>query len=113
MSDHEDAIDLYLPNDFIALAMGRLAAERIGAERLHEFRKSIAGTRERSGDSLYLRMWEEILDKGEDAVAEALTETSQRGQILRSVISFRAFVTKAERDDIVRTHTRNGFSRVS
>ncbi len=97
-----DATELYQANDFIALAMGRLAAQRLDTERLETFRSIIRRTRERTGDSKYLRMWDEILDRGSAAVAEALTERSERGQVLRSVISFRAFVTKDERDAIFR-----------
>ncbi len=51
-------------------------------------------------------MWDAIVDRGPEAIREAFTELSERGQILRSVISFRAFVTKAERDAIFREHTR-------
>jgi hypothetical protein len=106
--DHRfgDAIRLYQPGDFIALALGRLAAQRMSPERLHAFRETLEMARRRNGDSKYLRMWDEIVREGADAVVRAFTEPSERGQVLRSVVSFRAFVTKSERDAIFREHTR-------
>ena len=60
-----EATKNYQTNDFIALALGRLAAQRVTPETIHEFRKFITC-----------------------------------GQVLRSVISFRAFITKQERDPL-------------
>jgi hypothetical protein len=109
MSEHGptiDSTDLYQPNDYIALAMGRLAAPRVTAEGVEEVRKFVEFLRERRGDNAYLRMWDEIVKSGPEAVRQAFTEPSERGQVLRSVISFRAFVSKAERDAIFREYTR-------
>jgi hypothetical protein len=111
MSDRGDATELYQTNDLIALALGRLAAQRLAPDRLRAFQRTIQLARERAGDNKYRRMWEEIIMRGSDAVAEALTETTERGQVLRSVISFRAFVTKDERDAIFREHTRREAAR--
>ena len=101
MSEHtstNEATNLYQPNDFIALALGRLAATRVTPEGTEKLRSFIEFLRRRHGDA--------IVDRGPEAIREAFTELSERGQILRSVISFRAFVTKAERDAIFREHTR-------
>ncbi len=102
-----DASDLYLTNDHIALALGRLASKRLSRERIAEFRSSVERERSIHSDNTYLRAWIEIIDRGPGALREALTEPSERGQVLRSVISFRAFVSKDERDDIFRQHTRS------
>jgi len=98
-------------HNFIALEMGRLAAERVTMQTLHEFKKQLERTFERSGDSKYLRMWFEIVRMGPEAVRQALTETTERGRVLRSSISFRAFVSKAERDAIFHERTKGGVGR--
>ena len=102
-----DATDLYLPNDFIALAMGELAAQRLDQDRLELFRRDLDRLRSRSDDNAYFRAWDQIIAAGQDAVRRALTETSQRGQVLRSVIAFRVFVSKVERDEIFARYARN------
>jgi len=103
-----DATHPYQKGDFIALEMGRLAAWRVTPESLQDFKKYLEKTHERNGDSKYLRMWFEIVQRGPDAVKEAFTETSERGQVLRSTISFRAFVAKTERDKIFHERTKGG-----
>lgn len=102
-----DATDLYQTSDFIALALGRLAAQRLTPERLAEFRNGLVRDAHRQPNNKYLRFWEGVVEEGPRAVRRALTEPSERGQVLRSVISFRAFVTKNERDAIFREHTRS------
>lgn len=106
-----DATHFYQPGDFIALEMGRLAAQRVTPQTLREFKKHLEKTHERNGDSKYLRMWFEIVRRGPEAVKQAFTETSERGQVLRSSISFSAFVTKAERDRIFHERTKGGIGR--
>jgi hypothetical protein len=102
-----DGSELYLPNDHIALALGRLASKRLSPVRIATFRDLVERERSTHEDNKYLRQWIDIIDRGPNALREAFTETSQRGQALRSVISFRAFVTKAERDDIFRRIIRS------
>jgi len=106
-----DATRFYQPGDFIALEMGRLAAQRVTPETLEEFRLQLVKTRERNGDSKYLRMWDEIVRRGLTAVRQAFTEPSERGQVLRSTISFSVFVSKAERDAIFRANASIGMRR--
>jgi hypothetical protein len=101
-----DATRFYQPNDFIALELGRLAAARLDPVRLAHFRDAIQHLRELSGDTRYFRLWDRILEAGPDAVRRALVEPSERGQILRSVVSFRAFVEKQERDEIFARYGR-------
>jgi len=103
-----DATHLYQPGDFMALEMGRLAAQRVTTQTLQEFKKQLEKTNHRNGDSKYLRMWFEIVRSGPASVREALTDTSERGQVLRSSISFSAFITKAERDRIFHERTKGG-----
>jgi hypothetical protein len=91
--------------------MGRLAAKRVSPKTLEEFKLQLAKTRERNGDSKYLRMWDDIVRLDPGAVRQAFTEPSERGQVLRSTISISAFVTKAEHDAIVRERTRAGMRR--
>jgi hypothetical protein len=101
-----NATHLYRPNDFVALELARLASTRLDRERLERFRADVHRDRSRHGDNRYLRLWDSIIDNGPEAVRCVLLETSERGQILRSIVSFRAFVTKDERDEIVRRHAR-------
>jgi hypothetical protein len=103
----EDASHLYQTNDHIALALGRLASTRLSDDRIAEFRNFIDRERRDHSDNKYLRLWVDIIDSGPAALRDAFTERSERGQVLRSVVSFRAFVTKDERDDIFRQHTRS------
>jgi hypothetical protein len=101
-----DVTDLYQTNDVIALTMGRLAAQRITPERVREFRRFLDFLRRRHGDNKYLQIWETIVESGTEALSNMFTEPSERGQVLRSVISFRAFVSKSERDEIFREQIR-------
>ncbi|MBV8370422.1 MAG: hypothetical protein JO036_16055 [Candidatus Eremiobacteraeota bacterium] len=100
-----DATALYQPNDMIALRMGQLAATRVTEETLRRFRADLDRL-SRRGNSRYFRLWDTAFDAGPESVRRALTEPSQRGQVMRSLISFRAFVTKAERDAIVSENVR-------
>jgi hypothetical protein len=102
----KDATHLYQPNDFIALELGQLAAQRVTPQSLEQFRKDLQKMREKSRDSAYFRAWDTIIENGPEAVQRALIEPSERGQVLRSVISFRTFVSRDEREDIVRKHAR-------
>lgn len=102
-----DATSLYQPNDHIALAPGRLASTRLSNDRIAEFRNFVEHERKLHGNNKYLRLWIDIIDSGPTALRQVLTEPSERGQVLRSVVSFRAFVTKDERDDIFRRYARS------
>jgi predicted transcriptional regulator of viral defense system len=102
-----DATHLYQTNDHIALALGRLAAQRLSPDGIAAFRRFVQREQRLHHDNKYLRLWIDIINRGADALRQALTESTQRGQVLRSVISFRAFVSKAERDDIFRQYTRS------
>ena len=94
-----DATSLYQPNDLIALRMGRLAATRVNAESLSHFRDDLDRLHARGGGP-YVRLWSAAINTGPEAVRQLLVEPSQRGQVMRSLISFRAFVSKVERDVI-------------
>jgi hypothetical protein len=94
-----DATALYQPNDMIALRMGQLAATRVTEETLRRFRADLDRL-SRRGNSRYFRLWDTAFAAGPESVRRVLTEPSQRGQVMRSLISFRAFVTKAERHAI-------------
>ena len=103
-----EATHLYLVNDHIALALGRLAAERLSPDRIADFRRFVERSRGDHAENKYLRRWIDIVNNGPDALRAAFTEPSELGQVLRSVVSFRAFITKDERDDIFRRYTRSG-----
>jgi hypothetical protein len=111
MDERADATHLYQTTDHIALALGRLAAKRLSPDRIADFRGFVERERWLHSDNKYLRLWIEIIDNGPDAIRQALTEPSEQGQVLRSVISFRAFVTKDERDRIFQQYTRAGMTR--
>ncbi len=78
--------------------LGRLAAKRLTAKRLAEFRDWIARAQSRLGDYPYFRRWLEIINEGPDSVAAMLTNRGEAGRYMRSVATFRPFVSQAERD---------------
>lgn len=102
----DDATPLYQPNDMIALRMGRLAATRLDEKRLQRFSHDLERLQSRHHNSAYFGLWTAAVTAGPEAVRRLLTEPTQRGQVLRSLISFRAFVTKAERDAIFGENAR-------
>ena len=104
----EDPTHFYQSTDFIALEMGRLAATRIDAETLQAFKASIERKRAQVGDNKYYRMWDAIVSNGPTDIRAILTQRSERAQVLRSVISFRAFISKQERDAIFREYLAKG-----
>ena len=106
--DTADARPLYQPNDFIALEMAILAAKRLDPERLAAFHRDLLRLHPGSRKTQYVTWWEQAIAQGPDAVRSILVEPSQRGQVMRSVVSFRAFVTKRERDEIFTRHLRAG-----
>lgn len=93
-------------HDFLATELGKLAAPRVTAETLPRFRSDLDRLRKQNGDSPYLRFWDEAIAAGPAAVRRFMTERSERAQVMRSVISFRAFVSKHERDELLRRHVR-------
>jgi hypothetical protein len=97
----------YLINDEIALEFGKLAASRLTSDRLAAFRDSVHRSISQSGDNPYYQVWLQLIQAGPEPVAKALTDRTERGQVLRSVISFRSFVSKSEREHIVRKFSRN------
>jgi hypothetical protein len=101
-----NAISLYQPNDMIALRMGRLAANRVTPETLRQFGADLNRLHSRTSENVYLRIWRAAIAEGPGAVRNLLIEPSQRGQVLRSMISFRAFVSKPERDAIFSENAR-------
>jgi hypothetical protein len=102
-SEPKDATETYQPSDFIALALAQIASERLDDDRIHKFAHDIHQLRERS-DNRYLEAWEKLIEAGPEAIRRILTERSDRGQVLRSVCTFRAFVSPQERADIIAAH---------
>jgi hypothetical protein len=99
--------DTYLINDEIALEFGKLAASRLTEERLAVFRESVHRSILNAGNKSYYQEWLQVLRGGPETIAKALTERTEHGQVMRSVISFRAFVSKTEREQIVRKFSRS------
>jgi hypothetical protein len=96
-----DSTAAYQPGDMLALEMGLRAASRLTPTRLAQFRSNIEKIIARN-PSRYLRGWKRAIEDGPDAVRYLLTDRSDRGQVMRSVISFRPFVSKEERDALFR-----------
>jgi len=82
--------------------LGRRAAKRLTAERLAHFRDWLTRARTSVGDYPYFRQWLEIVDEGPDAVAAMLTRRDEVGRYMRSVTTFRPFISQAEREDYFR-----------
>lgn len=101
--DPRDATDTYQPNDFIALALAALASERLDDEHIKRFAADIRRLRERS-DNRYLETWEHLIASGREALRSTFLDRSDRGQVLRSVCTFRAFVSPRERAEIISTY---------
>ena len=96
-----DITGAYQRGDMLALEMGLRAASRLTPNRLAEFKSNIDKLVARN-PSRYVREWKRAIEEGPDAVRYLLTDRSDRGQVMRSVISFRAFVPKEERDALFR-----------
>jgi len=102
-SQARKATETYQPNDFIALAFAALASERLDDERIKRFAEDIRRLRERS-DNRYLQTWERLIARGPEALRTIFLEPSDRGQVLRSVCTLRAFVSPQERAEIIASH---------
>ncbi len=96
-----DITGAYQRGDMLALEMGLRAASRLTPDRLAEFKSNIEELAARN-PSRYVREWKRAIEEGADAVRDLLTDRSDRGQAMRSVISFRPFVSKEERDALFR-----------
>lgn len=81
--------------------MGLLAASRLTPDRLAQFKSNIEKLFARN-PSRYVSEWKRAIEEGPDAVRYLLTDRSDRGQVMRSVLSFRPFVSKEERDALFR-----------
>jgi len=81
--------------------LGRLAAKRLSADRLARFRAWLEEARARVGDYPYFRQWLDITDRGPDAVAVMFVRGDEFGRYMRSVATFRPFVSQAERDSFL------------
>lgn len=102
-SETRNATETYQPNDFIALALAALASQRLDDEHIKRFAEDIRRLRDRS-DNRYLETWERLIASGPDALRTIFLEPSDRGQVLRSVCTFRAFVSPQERAEIIASH---------
>ena len=96
-----DITAVYQRGDMLALEMGLRAASRLTPPRLAQFKSNIERLVARN-PSRYVREWKRAIEEGPDAVRDLLTDRSDRGQVMRSVISFRPFVSKEERDALFR-----------
>ena len=85
----------------LALEMGLRAASRLTPERMAQFKANIELLITRN-PSRYVREWMRAVEDGPEAVRDLLTDRSDLGQVMRSVISFRPFVPKEERDTLFR-----------
>jgi hypothetical protein len=99
--DSQTTIPGYLDYDAFALELGRLAASRLTEGSLQVF-KGFVHRLEQGGSSEYAQAWLKAIDDGPEAVRSILTDTTDRGQALRSCVAFRAFVSKDERDRLLR-----------
>lgn len=99
-SEPRNATDTYQPNDFIALALAALASQRLDDEHIKRFAEDIRRLRKRS-DNRYLETWEHLIASGPEALRSIFLDPSDRGQVLRSVCTFRAFVSPRERAEII------------
>jgi hypothetical protein len=93
-----DATESYRLDDFFALALGRLAAERLTPENLARFREELVATCKQRGNGNELRAWNSILARGERAIREAFTESTESGRLLRAAVSFDAFINQDEQN---------------
>lgn len=91
----------YQGTDRVALELGRRAADRLTPENIAAFRTFVERVFER-GRSPYAAAWLDAIQQGVRPLRELLLDASDRGQVMRSVISFRAFVPKSERDAVLR-----------
>jgi len=96
-----DITGAYQRGDMLALEMGLRAAMRLTPDRLAQFKSNIEKLAARN-PSRYVREWKRAIEEGPDAVRDILTDRSDHGQVMRSVISFRPFVPKEERDALFR-----------
>ncbi len=82
--------------------LGRIAAKRISAETLKQFRNWLMRMRARQGDFAYYRDWLDICAKGPSAVASVFNDSTEYGRYMRAVATVRPFVSQAERDTFYR-----------
>lgn len=82
--------------------LGRLAAKRLTAHRIAEFRAWVEGARERLGDYSYFRRWLEIIAEGPSAIEATMIDATEFGRYMRSVATLRPFVSQEERDSFYR-----------
>lgn len=86
------------------LAMGRLAISRLDPVHIREFRRLIEADMrsQRFGDHQVFREWLRRLELGPHALAEAFLDETERGRYMRAMAPLRAFISKAERSEILR-----------
>jgi len=82
--------------------IGRLAAKRLTAQRIAQFRVWLELARERLGDYSYFRRWLEIIAEGPSAIEATMTDATEFGRYMRSVATLRPFVSQQERDSFYR-----------
>lgn len=82
--------------------LGRLAAKRLTAHRIAQFRAWVERARERLGDYSYFRRWLEIIDEGPSAIEATMIDATEFGRYMRSVATLRPFVSQEERDSFYR-----------
>lgn len=87
------------------LAMGRLATSRLVPIRIHEFRRLIEADMrsQRFGDHQVFREWLRRSELGPHALAEAFLDETERGRYMRAMAPLRAFISKEERSEILRS----------
>ena len=108
-----DGADPYDETADALLAMGRLAANRLDPERIGEFRRLLEAEMRpgRFGDHPVFREWLRRANLGPDALANALLDRTERGRYMRSMAPLRAFVSREERFEILRSIAReHGFA---
>jgi hypothetical protein len=103
-----DRADPYDETADALLAMGRLAARRLVPERIGEFRRLLKDEMApgRFGDHPVYREWLRRVDLGPTALADAFLDRTERGRYMRSMAPLRAFVSREERTEILRTIAR-------
>jgi transcriptional regulator with XRE-family HTH domain len=83
-------------------ALGKLAAQRISADRLQRFREWIDRSSEQHGDYPYFHEWRRIIDNGPARVAAVLRDPTEYGRYMRDVATLLPFVSREERDAVYR-----------
>jgi hypothetical protein len=80
--------------------MGRIAAPRVNEQTLTDFSEAIDRQCRLVGEQPYYDEWRRVIAEGAKSVAALLVDETQHGRYMRSVMPWRAFVTKEERDKI-------------